>query len=186
MSSLVDRLTQALAGLDPPVEPRFSRGIEQAEIAKIEKLIGAEFPADVREFYRAADGQHARAPFVFLGYRMQSLSAVPSGWKFTNEELAAGTWVDWESKPDKGIQPVFMNPLWIPLTGDECGNHHCLDLDPGKGGRRGQVIEVFHDAPERILIAESFTVWIEALCDLIEDGECYFDEEYNSVLLRDA
>ncbi|WP_332455118.1 SMI1/KNR4 family protein [Burkholderia ubonensis] len=63
-------------------------------------------------------------------------------------------------EPEPGIRGDWYNLKWIPLTHNGSGDHLCVDLDPDEGGRIGQVIRVWHDSPERELVAKGVGEWL--------------------------
>ncbi|KWE64809.1 hypothetical protein WL77_20605 [Burkholderia ubonensis] len=63
-------------------------------------------------------------------------------------------------EPEPGIRGDWYNLKWIPLTHNGSGDHLCVDLDPDEGGRIGQVIRVWHDSPERELVAKRVGEWL--------------------------
>ena len=41
------------------------------------------------------------------------------------------------------------------------GNHDMLDLAPAAGGKKGQIVSVWHDEETRTLEGDSFLDWLE-------------------------
>ena len=62
------------------------------------------------------------------------------------------------------------NLRWIPLTYDGAGSHHCLDLDPSADGSVGQLIEIWHDTPERRLVSLGLVAWLEHIAASIAEA----------------
>ncbi|MEA5478111.1 SMI1/KNR4 family protein [Pseudanabaena galeata UHCC 0370] len=71
-------------------------------------------------------------------------------------------------EPDLGVFNVWWSSKWIPLTYDGCGNHDCLDLAPAEGGNIGQIISMWHDDPERKILAPSFRDWLQNYAEELE------------------
>ncbi|MEH2143178.1 SMI1/KNR4 family protein [Nostoc sp.] len=76
----------------------------------------------------------------------------------------------------------WWSPLWIPLTYDGAGNHDCLDLAPAKGGKVGQIIQMWHDEGERELVASSFQNWLEEYATGLESDQYVFSHEYGGIV----
>lgn len=177
MKARIKKLEKALTSLSPAAAPRFLPGASPDELKKLESLIGTKLPADVRKFFLCANGQHQRAPMVFRGYRMGRIRDMADGWRFATEEAKSGGYENRKVVSDPEVKADFLNRMWLHLTGDESGNSYCLDLDPTDEGTRGQIIDVSNDPVERSVVADSFSEWIDDLCEGIADGEYEYDEE---------
>jgi cell wall assembly regulator SMI1 len=71
--------------------------------------------------------------------------------------------------PSRGVAKEWYHPGWLPLTANAQGDHHCLDLAPAQDGRNGQVIMVWHDRPDRRVVAASLVEWLDDLASLCEE-----------------
>jgi cell wall assembly regulator SMI1 len=101
--------------------------------------------------------------------------------------LDAGTFEGVQSVRALGIQPQWWDAKWIPITYDGAGNHHCLDLNPTAHGASGQIITMWHDMPERELVASSFHSWLAVYIDGLEAGQYVYSAEYAGIVeVRDA
>jgi cell wall assembly regulator SMI1 len=69
------------------------------------------------------------------------------------------------------VRPVWIDPLWVPVTDNGAGNFLCLDLHPAEGGHYGQIIEYLHDTPIRTVVAGSFADWLSTVADDMEVGD---------------
>jgi cell wall assembly regulator SMI1/predicted DNA-binding WGR domain protein len=138
---------------------RLAKGASATAIRKAEKRLGVSFPEDFRASYARHDG--ADYASLLEGREFLSLESIFKQWKIWKELHDDGTFEDNEGDPDDpGIKEDWWNPKWIPFTHDASGNHHCIDLDPERGGKYGQVISMWHDDSSRTLVARSFTEFI--------------------------
>jgi cell wall assembly regulator SMI1 len=64
---------------------------------------------------------------------------------------------------------------------DGRGNHHCLDLEPAKEGRVGQIITMWHDDAERTIVAPSFQAWLQQYVEDLESNKLHFCRTSNSI-----
>ncbi len=64
----------------------------------------------------------------------------------------------------------WWNLGWLPLAANGAGDLLCIDLNPAKGGCRGQVIGVSHESAERPRLAKSLGEWLAQLCQHYEAG----------------
>ena len=90
-------------------------------------------------------------------------------WQVWNDLVAKGEFRTSVALPDRGVANGWFDPGWVPLTTDGLGDHHCLDLSPGPGGRAGQIIMVWHDSPARPIVAGSLVEWLDELASLSEE-----------------
>lgn len=152
-------------------EPATPQQIEAAE-----RILGIEFPPCYRASLLLHDGDAFRpsgtgtvssmGPFDALD--LLPLSAVVAEWQVWQEFLCTSPLAP---NADPGVRAVWWSPKWIPITviGGET-RHHCLDLDPGRGGTVGQVIEVCKSDGDRTLRAPSYQAFLSQLTREILDG----------------
>ena len=79
-----------------------------------------------------------------------------------------------QSEPHETISDCWWSNKWIPFTYNGFGDHYCLDLDPTVKGIKGQVITMWHDMPERNLLANSLSDWLESYVDGLYSGNYEF------------
>jgi cell wall assembly regulator SMI1 len=172
-----------LAGLAP--------GATDAEIAAAEKELGVEFPDDVRASYTRHNGQMRDKIGNPIGgglidaHEFLSLNGILDQWRVWKELLDADTFEGNVGEAAPGIKPHWWSAKWIPLTYDGSGNHFCLDLDPATDGTLGQIITMWHDQPERALMAHGFAEWLERLAQDMESGLLAFSDDYGGIVSVD-
>lgn len=80
-----------------------------------------------------------------------------------------------ELETDKKVKPVFYSPGWIPIGCSPRGRDFlCLDFDPAKGGKAGQVILFVTDFNERFQVAPSFAELLTVFLKEAKAGEIEF------------
>jgi len=170
---LVDNAPEVLASLQP--------GATDEQIRAAEKELGVSFPADVKAAYRThngqAEGPRGYPPAFLYGWEWLSLERILDEWGVWKGLVEAGDFDDCESEPDDGVRSDWFNLAWVPLTYSGSGDHHCLDLDPAEGGQAGQIIQMWHDATERPLVAPTFLAWLSEFADDLE-ADVYNVTEY--------
>lgn len=134
-------------------------GATAAAIAKAEKKLGVTFPDDVRAFYAAHDGGPPNEG-VCNGRELLSLAGIVRQWAIWKELFDDGVFEEEEVSADKGVKETWWSLGWIPVTYDFGGNHDVVDLDPAKGGKRGQIVSVWHDDESREIEGDSFLSWL--------------------------
>lgn len=140
-----------LADLNPPATT--------AEIQEMERRLACALPSDYRECLKIHAGQLGKAKWLFDGNEFLSVQNVMLSWAAWNDLLEDGDLEGLVPRPDKGIQAVWWSRGWIPFASNGGGDFLCLDMTPAAGGRAGQVIEIFHDFPDRKLVAPNFNSW---------------------------
>lgn len=148
---LAQKAPRVLATLAAPALPD--------EIAWAEEALGTPFPMEFAQSMSIHDGQTAEVPlagsFVLLPCR-----EIVHQWRIWEELWARGDFAGRVAVAEGPVRPQWWNRLWIPVTQDGSGDHHCLDLDPPPGGRHGQLISLWHDSGRRIVVAEGFPRWL--------------------------
>jgi cell wall assembly regulator SMI1 len=166
------------AGLNPPASPKV--------IADAEQFLGVQFPDDVRVSYLRHDGQRFNSPGMLEGWEWLSLERIRDEWKVWKDLLDGGDFDGIQSDADgRVVRNDWWNSAWIPLTYSGSGDHHCLDLAPGRRGRSGQIIEMWHDDGARPVVANSFGEWLSDLAGRFEAGEFVVSDVYGGLCRRE-
>ncbi len=161
----------------PKVLHTLQPGASDTQIKAAEDFLSIQFPAEVKASYRIHNGQSGYDYGFLEGREFLSLERMQEEWEVWKELLDGGEFEEFESSPDVGIRSDWWSAQWIPLIYDGAGNHDCLDLNPGEGGKRGQIITMWHDEPERQIVAPSFRAWLEQYAKGLESGQFVFSEE---------
>lgn len=155
------------AALGPPASEQDLRRAEQA--------LRVELPETFKDLYRVHDGE--RGYVGLLGGReLLSIERILDEWNVWKGLLDGGDFVGIESQPEGPIRRDWWNPRWIPISHNGAGDHLCLDLDPASGGIRGQIIEFWHDAAERRVVAPGIGELMEGLATDLEAGRYVWRE----------
>ncbi|WP_063802198.1 SMI1/KNR4 family protein [Burkholderia ubonensis] len=162
-----DTIAAAWARLDawrrtlPADAPEPFRGpASDDDLRALEAGLGVALPEAWRASLRLHDGQDAGRTEPFAGETLLSARQILAQWSIWRDLVVRGDLADCEGEPEPGIRGDWYNLKWIPLTHNGSGDHLCVDLDPDEGGRIGQVIRVWHDSPERELVAEGVGEWL--------------------------
>jgi cell wall assembly regulator SMI1 len=185
MRATWERIEAWLRTNAPQVYETLRPGATDERIAEAERRLGVVFPEPVRESYRIHDRQSPEGPMLIDAWEFLSLERIVDEWNVWKQLLDGGEFARSRSKPEAGIRPDWWDARWIPLTYSGSGDHHCLDLDPAPGGAVGQVILMWHDSPERPLVAPSFEAWLGRFADDLEAGEYVLSEEYGGLVRKD-
>jgi len=182
MEAIWLRIESRLDKIAPQVLATLQPGASEAQIKTAQEFLSIEFPSSVKASYRIHNGQSSYEYGFFQGREFLSLERIQDEWKVWKDLLDDKNFANLQSDPDLGIRSDWWNPLWIPLTYDGSGNHHCLDLNPAYGGVTGQIITMWHDSSEREIVAPSFFDWLERYALELELEQLVFDEQCNGII----
>ncbi|WP_375576326.1 SMI1/KNR4 family protein [Paracidovorax oryzae] len=161
-----DRLEAWLKANDPVLLADLNPPASDADIQKLEQQIGVKLPTDFIECLKVHDGQRGEAGWLFSDSEFLSSQRILDEWALWKDLLDSGDFDGAEADPDTGVQPIWWSPKWIPFTYNGAGDHLCLDLDPARDGRTGQVITLWHDDDTRKKKADSFAQWFADFVDM--------------------
>lgn len=90
-----------------------------------------------------------------------------------------------DSVPPMAVQKAYAHAGWIPLVRDWGGNNLAVDLDPGPGGRWGQIILFGRDYDTKYVVARSWAAFLALVADDLNSGKWYVDEDNGELKLRE-
>jgi cell wall assembly regulator SMI1 len=153
MKTIWDRVHTWLTAHAPVVLDSLAPPATEAQIRAAENALDVTLPDDVKASYRihngqrVVSGQYGKPALLYGGWDLYSLAEVVSQWKCWKDLSDRGTFAGGGSRPTGPIRTDWWHPGWIPLTGNDGGDHHCADMAPSQGGHPGQVISMWHDDP---------------------------------------
>jgi cell wall assembly regulator SMI1 len=164
-------------------------GATREQITAAEAALGTRFPRDVIDSYLIHDGQQHPECFalyegaLFAGCPLLALETMVKHWSVLKKLYDQGEFKGIRSAPNGPIRDDWWNPLWVPLTANACGDHPvCLDLAPGPGGNRGQVMSWWHDDADRSLLGTSFRDWFAKYLAAVEAGDYVYSDQYGGIV----
>ena len=168
--------SDGLVDLNPPAT--------DAQIEELNSTIGVDLPKDFISVLRIHNGQKGESAWLFDSQEFLSTTRIIEEFNIW-KNLLADELQGKISTPDDGVKNDWWNINWIPFTSDGCGDHYCLDLSPTDTGTKGQVITLWHELPEREIVACSFSQWFEEYVKQLNSGELFYSKEYNSIVHKD-
>jgi cell wall assembly regulator SMI1 len=145
-------------------------------VAKAEEALGRSLPDDYKAFLAIHDGQEVGGPMVEwatllpvedIAEQYASLVSLDPGADEGEEEI--------EYETDGKVKAIFYSPAWIPIGRSPRGRDFlCLDFDPPKRGKPGQVILFVTDFSERCQVAPSFADLLSVFLKEAKAGEIEF------------
>jgi cell wall assembly regulator SMI1 len=161
----------------PEILETLNSGATEQDFINFKSIVGLDLPEPFRDFLSIHNGQKWTHLKLFDGDRLLSMEDIIDdweSWKSVLPEIDAQCREDFgfpaSSLPEKGIKDNWWNEAWVPITSNGSGDSYCIDLDPTPEGQKGQIIRMWHDVPERELIAPSFTAWINKFINDLDNG----------------
>lgn len=151
-----------------------------AQLHRLESKVGAKLPQEFVKSWKIHDGLRDSylGPIRLFNYRaLLPLSSISDEWKMMTELQAECEFEECQFE----VTPRIKNDShwrsgWIPFM-DSDGDKLVLDLDPGPGGKRGQVFEWSNSGsfPMRLL-ADSFGEWLAGIADRFAERKFRLDK----------
>ena len=171
------RIEAAVGKLAPGLLGNLAKGATDKQIAAFEKTIKRKLPEEVRDSFRAHNGQRhwAFEHPVILGFDFGSLKWASEQWKMwadleDEEDLNEYARESGRSTPKDAINLGYANRDWIPLG--SFGENSLLGVDfvPGPKGVPGQVINFGRDEEYKVVLAWSWGWFLSDLAEELEAG----------------
>jgi cell wall assembly regulator SMI1 len=148
VESRIGKAEPQLLSLLPP-------GATEANINALESHVGAPLPPLVRALYRVHDGIGMPATvregeYLYVSAStLLTLADAVDAWQSLHDLSTRGVFDDARVVVEGPVRQAWWHPAWLPVTSSSGGDCYCIDLDPPKGGTVGQVVNFWHDSPER-------------------------------------
>lgn len=173
MDDVVARLATWLGERNPKALEGLAPGATDEQLAACEAAVGAKLPEGLRALLRWRNGNGPDCyASIIAGRMLLSTEHIASQQKMMNELAERG---DFSSKD-------WWRTTWIPVLDKGSGDVTCIDPRGGFGGEPNQVIEFWHETPDRQILAPSFDGYLTAYVDVLEAGLWREDEDDTYVL----
>jgi cell wall assembly regulator SMI1 len=177
MNKVWGRIESWLRTNAPPVFDSFQVAVTESQISETETFLGIQFPDSVKNFFSLHNGQKQNSIGGYVyGHRFMSIEQIKFEWEMFKSVFDKREFDGIDVESDSGIQHTIWNPKWIPLTTDGKGSYDVLDLDPTEQGKSGQIIHMLAKGDKRILMAESFELWLKQFAETLESGDFIYIE----------
>jgi cell wall assembly regulator SMI1 len=163
------------------------------------KIVGVEFPDELRDAYLLHDGCNAFLEFntglyFFVPYGWWcSLDSVVKAWESNCRVIdsleASGDgdfYVPEESWGDLKVRPEWRSKKWIPIGLTGTSSCMLIDMNPGPKGVKGQLLKDFGDGEAQV-VASSFNDYLSIFIKSIENNLIsYLPDGWVSVATGDS
>jgi cell wall assembly regulator SMI1 len=172
-----ERIHRWLSANAPKILRNLNAGAGDSEIVAAERALGHEMPQEWKDLYRLHNGMNSNqnSGSLFFGMQFLPLEKVLREQTKSNVKGAKPLPV---RAADPGIRLADMhNPKWIAFAHD-CGDTLLrVDLDPGEGGRLGQVIFTDHADDTVIVLAPSLQAFLADFAGDLEAGRYFLNKD---------
>lgn len=147
-----------------------SPGANDQEIKSVEHTTGIIFPADVKSSFKIHNGQAGMAAPLMGEWQLISLNVIKKRWLILKDLYSQGEFEGIRCKTRGYVRSKWWIPEWIPVAYNGAGDYLCLDMNPKKGGKPGQIISYWHTTESREVVAASFQEWLLSFANDLETG----------------
>lgn len=174
------QIKEILSRISNNIGNSFNKPASNDEIVLLETVLKQTLPDSFKDYLLTFNGQRDdNYNTFFIGYNcLLSIDRIIETWKMQMDLFGEEDKIDW-IKENK-VLPVIWDKGWIPFTDFEANTRIAIDLNPGKNGTYGQIIQIWPGQDletDNIVIAESFENFSkEILKRLIDNNYEYKDQ----------
>jgi cell wall assembly regulator SMI1 len=166
MQATWERLHTWLSAKAPAGYGDLRPAASESAVQQAEHAMGLKLPDDLKASFRTHDGQ-GREPGLIGG----------EGWWLLPLHDVVETWNRWSA-----ANPAYAGR--VPVAWNGAGDYVFVNLDPD-AQRPGGVMIQRADSTDPDPLANSFTAWLEAFADELEQGVLVYSEEYGGLAPAD-
>lgn len=168
VASLWRTIEENLAVHAPTVLPTLNPPATDADLDRLEALLGHALPTDVRMSYRIHNGQDdpSRLELLCDAGTLLAVDDVITTWQMITQ-------IDRDLGPsESGIE--WWNPAYLPISDFE-GDHVCVNLLPDS---HGEILWHVHDNGIEHDCFPSYSDWLAHVADVLSNERFENDEGY--------
>lgn len=168
----------------PALADEMADGASARRLAEAAERLEHPWPSPLEASLRTHDGW---AAFVVHGaWRLLSAAEIADTWRRIRDiGFGEDPALPSEGTPAGPVEPVFWSDDWLPFAEGAQGRFACLDLAPPEQGDVGQVVEFWHQSPERPVRASSYAEWFGEFADELVSGGYWLEGETSLVPSED-
>ncbi len=159
--SPIARLEAWLSANRPKYLKQLKKGADAQAIVKLERAVGAVLPEGFKAFLAWRNGQPGSCWSALVGNRaFMPISEIVSSRRDLNEMLDAGQFE----------RAHWWSTKWVPFLSANEVDLLVIDLEGTFTGKKGQVLEFWHDETWRTIVHASFDDWLRTFVEALEAG----------------
>ena len=162
MDALIARLDAVLRQHRPEYYEHLLPGLTASEMRAFEAYLGFSLPQTFKDLYMWKNGQPTLYfESLFQNLMYENIQQVKESHRVLTELEQCGEF-------DK---PNWWRNTWIPFLANGAGDHCCVDMEGVFTGQQGQVIEFWHNDPDRTVLAPSLEAWLTSVVSMLEQED---------------
>lgn len=156
---------------------QFNPPASAGAIQNLAEKSGLTLPEGLAAYLSLADGEKRKSAGAIGNWRLMPVLEIQGQWGLMAKLAQKGAF---DARPQQTEQSPYIkndvwNPLWIPIAASDTGHYFCLDTDPPRPERFGQVLLYLADDPRRYLVAGSLADWFDRITRDLEAGLYTYD-----------
>lgn len=152
------KLQTAIFSVDRSLISHIQKPPGMAVVSTIRRSTGLAIPPSLQEFYNVCGGIDLKA-IANSEWNILAPRDVPIEREVFMTTMTSGQFKEGSRKP-KGLKHSFWSERYLPVATNEEGDCIAIDLDPGLGGTRFQVVHFMGNQGGSV-IAPDFRTWFE-------------------------
>ena len=185
MNGIWEEIKTEIQNVSPHIAKSFNKPATIAHISKLERELSVHLTESMKSYLATFNGQnHNNYGITFIGGNcLLPVDEIIENYKMQLEVFADEPDLD---IPENKIKPRIWTNGWIPLSDFMGITKIVLDLNPGKAGKSGQILQLWAGQDlenEDVVIAESFEEFSVQLLKHLQLKE--FEFEDNAIILND-
>ena len=147
-----------LIDISPKIAKSFNKPATQKEIEQLEATIGEKLPTSFVEYLTTFDGQnHNDFEISFIGANsLLTIKEILEVWTMQVELFADEPEIE---ITENKVKPKIWDKKWIPFSDFMANQRLVIDLNPGKNGTYGQILQLWAGQDledDEVVVANSF------------------------------
>ncbi len=142
MKNIWEEIKKETKRISPEIYKSINKPATNNEIYLLEKELKVELPDSFKDYLLVCNGQNHKQRVQLIGYnQFMPILEIISDWKKMNKLFLGEPPIEFilENK----IKPLYWSDKWIPFANFEGSNRLIMDLNAGKNGVNGQIIQLY-------------------------------------------
>ncbi|MDX1959662.1 MAG: SMI1/KNR4 family protein [Leptospiraceae bacterium] len=167
----IDKFLESLKSICDPNFIKLNKPVKEKDFQNLQKKLGLEILPDFKELYSKFNGEHFQSIGIIGNWKFLEIKHVIREWELMLSILKKEEVNNQTKLKSDFIKNNWWDQAWIPIVSSGSGHLICIDMDPAKKGKKGQVILFLHDEEKRYLIANSISDWLGAISEDLQKGK---------------
>ena len=173
MNAIWKQILNEIKRISPDIYNTINKPAEIQQIMELNKFLGCNLPQSFIDFFLVFNGQSEKGIDFSLIGNNRFLPIAEIIKTIEQQDFLFGGEEPISHIKENKIKPVFWNNLWVPFADCEVNTRLILDLDAGKNGTNGQVIQLWSgiDYEDDVVVSNSFEEFSKELLSRLKNNE---------------